>query len=535
MINKTNHELIIQNFTFVIREIHTQIILQTLQNISVTYRHTDTIRLLYIDDESYLYHIPIGVIPASPVDPNLNFNISNWYNINGQASTLKDEVAKGIYKIRINASIDVGIYGVSVFVKLPNYLLATYSMSINITKAETVIIPNVPATIFSAFDVFQLLTTHFSVKYTNEFGEPILNGTLHIEIRIGGISGALITRINLNYEGNGIYGVELSTNNLTAGQTYTIIVYASPNDKNYDITFLMYPSIFTVKPFWEHWAFILSMVVLAVVVGVAAYRQIKWYLTPYQVKAIIRATKLIKKGKAEAVTSVLMSRDEMFKTEFGEPWGSIDLKPPKLMQPDIILFASEMSAILRTRMITTEAETIVHKLRTMSLQEAERYLSEMKVPPEANRRLLTIVGLISKERIEIINFAQALGTIKGTEITYSQAEEIMNVLQAMTPFDADKYLEAMVIPHEQRKQLLDIVGIKPYAGPKKLKEPTKEKEKEKEKIKEKPKEEPMNVSEIRNELNKITGLSNEEKDALVKDMEKLSLKEQKEILKNLRG
>jgi len=232
---------------------------------------------------------------------------------------------------------------------------------------------------------------------------------------------------------------------------------------------------------------------------------------------------------------VLMSRDEMFKTEFGEPWGSIDLKPPKLMQPDIILFASEMSAILRTRMITTEAETIVHKLRTMSLQEAERYLSEMKVPPEANRRLLTIVGLISKERIEIINFAQALGTIKGTEITYSQAEEIMNVLQAMTPFDADKYLEAMVIPHEQRKQLLDIVGIKPYAGPKKLKEPTKEKEKEKEKIKEKPKEEPMNVSEIRNELNKITGLSNEEKDALVKDMEKLSLKEQKEILKNLRG
>jgi hypothetical protein len=119
------------------------------------------------------------------------------------------------------------------------------------------------------------------------------------------------------------------------------------------------------------------------------------------------------------------------------------------------------------------------------------------------------------------------------EISYSQAEEIMGTLQSMSPFDADKYLEAMVIPQEDRQRILDSIGVKTEAAPKKVKELKKEKAKEK--AKEKPKEEPMTPSEIRAELDKLDGLSAEEKESLLKDMEKLGLKEQKDILKNLRG
>ncbi|MHA1425672.1 MAG: hypothetical protein ACTSQI_06775 [Candidatus Helarchaeota archaeon] len=45
----------------------------------------------------------------------------------------------------------------------------------------------------------------------------------------------------------------------------------------------------------------------------------------------------------------------------------------------------------------------------------------------------------------------------------------------------------------------------------------------------------MSAEEIRAELDKLPGLSEEEKLSLIKDMEKLSLKEQKEIIKNLKG
>ena len=318
------------------------------------------------------------------------------------------------------------------------------------------------------------------------------------------------------------------------GESYELIINATPASNNYkgvteDITL-------AIKPIWEHPAFIIFMVGLAAVVGAYSYRKVKWILLPREVKALEIAKKKIKKGKeVELPFRDIKDREFMFRSLFADAWAAIGIKPPKLVLPEVVLFASELSSVLRTRITTPEAETMINTLRTMSIEEAGRYLSERKVPPEANRRLLTIAGLIEKERLEVINFAQVLSNIKGIEISYSQAQEIINTLQAMSPFDADKYLEAMVIPQEDRKQLLEMVGVKPFAGPKKVKEPKKVEEKEKVKEKEKPKEQPMSVSEIQAELDKLPGLSDEEKQSLIKDMEKLSLKEQKEILRNLKG
>ncbi|MHA1649770.1 MAG: hypothetical protein ACTSYB_06230, partial [Candidatus Helarchaeota archaeon] len=205
--------------------------------------------------------------------------------------------------------------------------------------------------------------------------------------------------------------------------------------------------------------FIVLYIIGSCALAIAAYRQIKWYLTPYQVKEIIKAKKKIKKNKPITEIKVVMDREEMFASVFRPQWEILGLKPPKLVKPEITLFANELTAILRTRVTSSEAEIMINKLKEMSVEEASAYLASLKVPPEATRRLLSIIGLIEKEKIEILNFAQELSAIKGMEITYTQAEEIIEILRSLPYHEADRYLEAMVIPQEERKRLLDLLDI----------------------------------------------------------------------------
>ena len=160
----------------------------------------------------------------------------------------------------------------------------------------------------------------------------------------------------------------------------------------------------------------------------------------------------------------------------------------------------------------------------------------MKIPPEATRRLLTLIGLIKKERADVKNFAEALSHVKGTEVPYIQAEEVFDHLQTLSAFDADKYLEALVIPEVDRKRLIELVTGKSAAAVKKPKEEkVKPKETPEKAPAEKVKDKPLSASELRAALDKIKELSPEEKESLVKDLEKLSLEEQKQILKNLQA
>lgn len=92
-------------------------------------------------------------------------------------------------------------------------------------------------------------------------------------------------------------------------------------------------------------------------------------------------------------------------------------------------------------------------------------------------------------------------------------------------------LEALVIAQEDRKRLIDLAGLKPFAFPKKGKESKAEKIKEVPEAK--VKEKSLTATEILSVLETIPELSEAEKESLVKDLEKLGLKEQKQILKNL--
>ncbi|MHA1267586.1 MAG: hypothetical protein ACTSRS_20285 [Candidatus Helarchaeota archaeon] len=531
--NKTNHELIYKNFTIEIRPIYTEI--QFLDpfderlgdyNLTGIYRMNYTIQFFYTDDpENYTYgYTHIGRIPLA------SYNISNWQTVGGRATLVTDEVPNGVYKLTIQTSANVGTYFVTLEANRTNFALATKILNITVIQAASSIQLITPNT--EVFQIWKFGSQRIEVLLITQYNEP-LEGNFTFTIK--SLEGTIVATGTFVSTGTpGHYAASIDTGRLNMQEQYTIIINATPSDTNYDVSSkILYAYI---KPIWEHPIFIITMIAVAAVVGAYSYRKIKWIRLPREVKAIELAKKVIKSGKlAELPFRDIIDRESMFKTMFADAWAALGIKPPKLVRPEIVLFATELSSILRTRITSPEAETIVNTLRTMSIEDAERYLSEKKVPPEATRRLLTIVGLIEKEKLEVVNFAQVISEIKGTEISYQQAEEIMNTLQSMSPYDADKYLESMVIPAEDRKRLLEMVGVKPFIQPKKIKEPKKPSKKEKLKKEKHPEEKPMTPQEIMAELSKIEFLSEEEKHSLMKDMEKLSLKEQKDILKNLRG
>ncbi|MHA1248857.1 MAG: hypothetical protein ACTSRP_02580 [Candidatus Helarchaeota archaeon] len=296
------------------------------------------------------------------------------------------------------------------------------------------------------------------------------------------------------------------------------------------------------------------------------YRQVRWWLLPEVLKKIIISTKLIKKSKAPKKIQVLRTREQMFSDEFSRYWAilGLEIKGLKVVSPEVLAFASELSAIIRTRITSSEAEQIINYLKQLpSKLEAENYLQSIGVPPAATRRLLEIIGIIKKEKVEILEFAKAISEIKGTPLDYAQAEEIMKVILA-SPSDADNYLKAMLIPEEDRIRLLKMVGIEKKKLKRKSESSTSKKSKEMQKMKkakqktkptteesqqttQEPTQQPptekedasleqplMTDLEIEIALNEIPSLSPEDKEEIKKYLKSLSsYEEQKRFLDEL--
>ena len=212
----------------------------------------------------------------------------------------------------------------------------------------------------------------------------------------------------------------------------------------------------------------------------------------------------------------------------------------------------EMSSILRVRITTAEAETIVNELRKMDELEADNYLAERNIPPEARRRLLMIVGVIKKERYDIKEFREKLIEIKQIEITYEQAEEMVSHIKEISPNDALDYLvSTMILSTDDAINLLKIVGVevkpkeivkgKRIQPPEKTKpKPSDKDEKAHKKVKSKPekkskeKRTPMSESELLKELDKFDFLTEEERESLLEELKKMSYDEQKKMLEEIK-
>ncbi|HUY00355.1 MAG TPA: hypothetical protein VMV49_12410, partial [Candidatus Deferrimicrobium sp.] len=468
-LNKINHESISRNFTLEVRKIRTMIevidpidIFPWDSDLQGIFRYNYSLRYYYNDNETYRYdwgYNPIGRIPLA------SFNITDWLEVGGRAEPITLDVSIGKYGFIIQTSANVGSYLVSITANRTNFELASKTVQINVSQASTQIILVKPD--FDTFAIWKFGSQEIEIYFRNNFSEPIEMANITYVIKdineVPVLTGSFVSK------GGGHFVATINTKNLKMQGTYTIEINATPADTNYKTAPIKRLTA-TIKPFWEHPIFIFTMIGVAIAVGALTYREVKWLLLPSEIKAIELAKRNIRKGKHVAVPfREMRNRELMFQTIFLDAWSSIELKPPKLVKMEVIALAGELSGILRIKITTPEAETFKAKLEIMSIDEAQAYLSEMKIPPEASRRILGIVGLIKKEKMEYLEFARALSEIKGTEMDYNQAEDLIKALLGLPPIDADRYLEAMVITKEDRTRLLSIIGIEYPPIPKKEK------------------------------------------------------------------
>ncbi|MHA1787650.1 MAG: hypothetical protein ACTSXT_00315 [Candidatus Helarchaeota archaeon] len=543
LIEKLNYDTINVTFYATVRNISTSIDSSHVYYRNMTYREIQEIRFSYIDLD---HHNEIITNPSTIG--------TNW---SGLVTLLP---YTGIARIIINASIDIGTYNVLLWASSNHYDTAYYVIRITISPMPTHFDLIVPPPV----EFYQGKTITITLHFNNSVSEDIKNA--HVWIEIYSPKGELVINQTFTYLKNGIYTVQINTFSCWMNDVYTIKIVAAPQNKNYARSEVVYSEYMLIKSIFIHPFAIILYIAAGIVAAVFVYRQIKWYLLPDVLKKIIVNTKAIKKRKAGIKTPVVRNRQEMFKDEFGKFWHylGLSLEPLKVTSPEVISFASEISGALRTRITTPEAEKIINYLKSLESQlEAENYLQSLGVPPAATKRLLEIIGIIKKEKVEILEFAKALSEIKGTPLDYSQAEEIMKTLLS-SPSDADSYLKAMIIPEEDRYRLLKMIGIekKPRKKQKGKSIPKKDKLKQtkKEKIpsttpktpqKEsfepetpsnstqisgKPSDHlPMTEVEIEIALNEIPNLSESDKAEILKYLKTLSYEEQKKFLDNLLG
>ncbi len=561
-IQKLNYMPITRNFTIVIRNIRTVFIYNRTDPITgktllfedvFKYKEVGTFDIVFEVRDEYLNGTRI-------TDADFYTNWSGNYEITPYGGVI------AYYRIRLEANINVDTYKVNFTFSKLHYESTTLIFTVVILKAETAIQidPNIPGTIFNNIQ-YQFFSFQIKFRFviTLNSGEQEIISSANVSYNIylaGDLSTPIISgRFEPISGKNGYFKANIPA--LNPGN-YIIIINATPTNTN--LASAIYQSSFTVLPFYRHPLIIALFVGIAIVIGAVVYKQITWWLLPYQIKEIIKAQRIIKKKKEEAKIPVVKERDEMFKDIFQPYWESIDLKVPKLVDPEIVAFASELSSILRSRITTPEAETIINQLRSVPQLEAEQILANMNVPPEASKRLLTIIGVIKKEREEVRKFIEKFKEIKEIELTYDEAEEIVKKIRKMEPKAADHYLETLVIPKEGRVELLELLGI--YIDEKKLRPKSKMKEKKKtfegvddeeaeqkitKEITEKPEPEketkdskiippketediPLTESEILERLDKIEGLTEKDKQILLSTMKNMSRKEQEEFLEELK-
>ncbi|MHA1146267.1 MAG: hypothetical protein ACTSRW_16140, partial [Candidatus Helarchaeota archaeon] len=349
----------------------------------------------------------------------------------------------------------------------------------------------------------------------DEWGNS-LSGTVTIEIRDSSTQAVVYTQ-QATFS-NGRLNLQVLSAFVGFGQ-FEITLTAESDDPNYNTQ--SKTLTITINPIWTHPLFIISMIAVGAVAGFVAYREVKWLLTPYVVKQMIKTRKAIRKGKDLKQGSVVRTRSKLFMDEFKEEWAYLNLKAPEMVSNEIVELARQLSDIKRMRVTTAEAKQLMTQLQQMGLTQADAYLeSTMMIPPDARRQILTTVGLIKEEKPEILSFRELISEIKAEEHTYDEAEDLYNKLKSMKIVDADNYLwKVELIPAEDRIRLLDQVGFAVEKLRKKRKKAMP----------------PLTVRELKSELKTIPGLSLEDRRELIERLKNMTFKDQKKRLDEIKS
>ncbi len=471
------------------------------------YRELELIYFKYIDETAVALNLEIKSITGGSV-------WNNW------SAPISETSISGIYLMNLSASVDVSSvpYYFEVWandtdpVSYRNVTSVTWRF--NCTPANTElgdISWNAPLSGPTIYQLFQQII--FSGTFYNEWGEP-LTGTINYVIQSKDtgtvVSAGSIPCVNGNFDMNLLSA-------LVGFGSFNIILTgdAGSNYNTQSITVQI-----TIYPIWSHPVFIVSMIGVAAIAGFVTYRQVKWMMTPYVVKQMIKTRKSIRKGKEIKPSKVVRDRSKLFMDEFKEEWAYLNLKAPEMVSNEIVELARQLSDIKRMRVTTAEAKQLMDDLQNMGLTQADSYLeSTMMIPPDARRQILTTVGLIKEEKPEIVAFRELISEIKAEEHTYDEAEDLYNKLKSMKIMDADNYLwKVELIPAEDRIRILDQAGFAVEKLRKKRKKAIP----------------PMSVREIKAELKTIPGLKLEDRQELVQQLKQLDFKSQKKKLDEIK-
>ncbi|NHI92947.1 MAG: hypothetical protein EAX96_10635 [Candidatus Lokiarchaeota archaeon] len=473
-------------------------------NESIGYRHERTIYFKYIDLDA--------AITGSEEYIRFGSVTSNWTFDWGRVEEVTTD--RGWYRMIIDAN--------------PNFNVGTYYFNINASdslafRANTSI--TWEAIIIKAFtdlnmtldkpEVYQFIDNIVvRVHYEDQFGQVITDATIsYVLYSNGGIvaSGVLINA------GDGNYYAQIPT--LTTGiGLFNISINATPSSVNFEgkskWTNVVVTSIFL------HPISVVLEIIVAGIIGFISYRQVKWIITPYTVKQIIKTRKVVSKKKDIKEIQVVRDRKELFKEEFAEEWAQLSLKPPTMVSSEIIQFTSELSNIKRSRVTTSEAKSLVNELKAMTLEQADAHLEKvLMIPPEARRRLLKAGGIIEVQKPEVIKMMELLVQIKEKPYTYEYCDELYSKLIKMKPEEASDLLwNQLLISSTDRITILQAIGMPVGKLRKKMKKEL----------------EPLSEKDIKKELKRYAELTVEQKQRELERILKMAPKQQRKYLGDLK-
>ncbi|MHA1895414.1 MAG: hypothetical protein ACTSX4_13015 [Candidatus Helarchaeota archaeon] len=505
---KTNYKNVLILLNFSLQQHYSHIEIQSFDN-NITYKTISYLYVRYVDD-NYTFSSSEHYVQGANLTSNWTYGGSNGRFI---------EISPGLYSLAVNASASVLNSPYYIQINATDLILSEFRRSsleivqVNIEKA-LLNYENVSAPYNNQLYHFEeiILTIDFETQFHESLTSALIMGYVYDS------SNNLVKTFQFIRVGGNRYSATIPTNDLMPG-IYTIVINATDLSGNFeDLSLSM---TIRVQSLFEHPLVIILSIIGAVAIGLVSYRQIKWWRTPYPVKKMIKTKKAIEKHKEIDLVPRMKSRNKMFESTFNESWATLNLKPAELVSQNVVKLADTLSNVKRSRVTSEEAKSLMNELKSMSLDDARKYLeTSLMIPPAFAEKILTYAGLIKEKDPKVVEFKKRISELKKREFSYDDCEDIINRLKIMKLNAADNYLwKSYLISTFDRIDLLKIIG---FNVDKLIKRARKE-------IPE------LTEKQIKGSLARIPGLSLEEKAKELENIMKLDPKSQRTRLDQLKS
>ncbi len=380
------HQLVLnaskQNHTTDIKYISLEIlgVPTTLNGSTIDLAFTDSIYVMIARNYSFTFKNNL-------TDQGLDdLTTLSWTIISGSAqigSGNLDPQGNGNYVLDLDTeNLEPGTYTVWVTFFKPNYQIKKAVLFLTIN--ERPINWDTPLLVSKILGEAGTIT----ITLTDYLGAPLTGST--ITLHWGSIDA------NFTEESPGTYTYSFIAPN-TPGPTTMQITITKGNHTSESITITIYSGYRKIlgldEPIFYLMVIIGLVAVIAPIVAIIAYTQVKKARIPYAIKKIDETIKWIEKQKKKNIpTPVMKSKDSLFEEIFKKDWGSMATQSPLFAKEavDQNEFQEVINQIKAVRMTTTEVELLKTQLKEMNTEEAIKKLRALGIPPDTAERLIKL-------------------------------------------------------------------------------------------------------------------------------------------------